>query len=929
MCEISDFLKKKSRKDGDSRPVTHTVYEGELPYGSYNLSNEDIITLYKMINDSLKKGNKISMTERFNEISPLMIDLDFKYKEEYTDRQYTEEFIKETYEFICDKIISLFSLDDINQLQMWIMEKDNIVKAPQNGYESKDGIHLIFPDIISDINNYKKLIDAVIEDKDSYIEIMVNTCNIMPSNNIDEIFDKSLYRPGNWFIYGCGKIKEDYTYKLTNIYKLTEENVIKVLPIDIYIQNPLEIMKKNSVQLNTTKNVEYIGPEILKKKTTNNNVNMTNNSDPYEIENIENYNKLKKEEIYFIKNLIHILSVDRASDHRQWIEAGYCLHSISPKLQNIWIEFSKKCIEKFDRIACNKQWDYMDRTSKPKFTIGSLKYWARKDNPEKYEIILRDSLETQIIKSVRKEKACGTHSDVANVIYKYYNDVFVCAGLKDNNWYYFDQNNGKWRITEQGHMLRKRLSDDMIEVYEHYAGKFKALRGDDSESDDYEKYEKYNKNCYAVILKLKDSNYKDKIMKECKEKFYDDKFMEKLNSNLQLLGLDNCVVDLRYETINKSGVKSNNIIFREGRPDDYISLSVGYNLPIKKKLLPLTLDEVKEIIPDNMENFDILNRDLNDFINKILPYESENDYTFRFLSSCLSGEVREEKFYFWTGSGSNGKSKVIELIEHTLGDYSKLMDVSYITNKRGNSAAASPELERIRYARFVWMSEPDKEDQIFIGKLKQITGGDKMSSRGLFKEASDFKPQFKIILMCNDLPKLANVDGGVIRRIEVVDFPSKFVDNPRPAPNNPHQYKMDLQLGTKLKQWNFLFFIKLVDYYSLYDKEGTKAPESVTKATQIYLIDNDIIQKWFCEDLIESSEVVPFNNLYDSFIIWCENEGINHKKYSKGDIKKELEKTQMKTKYSCVYGEKTKDEAPNGTKSYPKFNFCPIEDLED
>ena len=37
------------------------------------------------------------------------------------------------------------------------------------------------------------------------------------------------------------------------------------------------------------------------------------------------------------------------------------------------------------------------------------------------------------------------------------------------------------------------------------------------------------------------------------------------------------------------------------------------------------------------------------------------NYVLRFLSSCLSGEVREEKFYFWTGSGGNGKSKLIEL----------------------------------------------------------------------------------------------------------------------------------------------------------------------------------------------------------------------------------------------------------------------------
>ena len=67
----------------------------------------------------------------------------------------------------------------------------------------------------------------------------------------------------------------------------------------------------------------------------------------------------------------------------------------------------------------------------------------------------------------------------------------------------------------------------------------------------------------------------------------------------------------------------------------------------------------------------------------------------RFLSSCLSGEVREEKFYFWTGSGGNGKSKLVDMIELALGDYSRSMDVGYLTTKKGSSSSASPELESI------------------------------------------------------------------------------------------------------------------------------------------------------------------------------------------------------------------------------------------
>ena len=97
----------------------------------------------------------------------------------------------------------------------------------------------------------------------------------------------------------------------------------------------------------------------------------------------------------------------------------------------------------------------------------------------------------------------------------------------------------------------------------------------------------------------------------------------------------------------------------------------------------------------------------------------------------------------WTGSGGNGKSMLIKLMNYALGDYAKTMDVSYITKERGGSSAASPEIELIKFARFVPMSEPEKQDSIYAGKLKHITGGDTMTSRGLFKETSEFNHNLK------------------------------------------------------------------------------------------------------------------------------------------------------------------------------------------
>ena len=51
---------------------------------------------------------------------------------------------------------------------------------------------------------------------------------------------------------------------------------------------------------------------------------------------------------------------------------------------------------------------------------------------------------------------------------------------------------------------------------------------------------------------------------------------------------------------------------------------------------------------------------MNDFIDKIIPIPEVKEYGLTFLAKCLSGENRDEGFYIWTGTGGNGKSKIIE-----------------------------------------------------------------------------------------------------------------------------------------------------------------------------------------------------------------------------------------------------------------------------
>ena len=109
------------------------------------------------------------------------------------------------------------------------------------------------------------------------------------------------------------------------------------------------------------------------------------------------------------------------------------------------------------------------------------------------------------------------------------------------------------------------------------------------------------------------------------------------------------------------------------------------------------------------------------------------------LSTHLQGLNEEEKFRFWTGTGGNGKSKLEELFINSFGDYTVKFNISLLTQKRAASNSANPEIMRSKGKRFAYLEESNENDKINIGLLKEFTGGDKITARGLYAEPIDFK----------------------------------------------------------------------------------------------------------------------------------------------------------------------------------------------
>ena len=245
---------------------------------------------------------------------------------------------------------------------------------------------------------------------------------------------------------------------------------------------------------------------------------------------------------------------------------------------------------------------------------------------------------------------------------------------------------------------------------------------------------------------------------------------------------------------------------------------------------------------------------------------------------------------FTVTHNSNGKSKILELFVHSLGMYSIKFPITMLTGKRAASNACTPEIVQSKGKRFGYFEEPSENERINAGLLKEFTGGDKIKARGLHKDPIEFKPQFKLALLCNEMPEAPPNDTGYWRRMEVIEFKSRFCENPKES----HEFPIDKYLSEKMKNWKELFMGLLLDvYYEKYKKEGIKVPQEIIKYTLEYQKQCDLYSDFIMinlEDTKNNSQFIEINHLYDEFKLWYEDTFSNHKYPSKLEFKKYLKK---------------------------------------
>ena len=474
-------------------------------------------------------------------------------------------------------------------------------------------------------------------------------------------------------------------------------------------------------------------------------------------------------------------------------------------------------------------------------TIGTLKYFAKIDSPDRYSELMTEFMKPHLTKSLELN---GSHNDIAQALYQKYDSDYVCSSIQFKTWFHFEDH--IWQKLEEGITLRQKLSDEVVQVYLEMKAvldkDFYKLSKQDNSKELVEKTQSKIKLVMSMIQKLKNAMFKNNVMRECMEVFYSGNFMKKLDANQYLIAFQNGVYDLHTHE------------FRDGRPSDFISLKmpINYNPNFSTK-------------HPNVQA-------VNDFFVKIFPDTTLRKYFLNLSSEIFIGGNQSKIFQIWTGEGDNGKSITQILFEKMLGPYSIKLPTSLITGKRTQSSSACPELVRAgNGVRMATLQEPDQRDTINIGILKELSGNDTFFARGLYKEGQEITPMFKLILICNEPPKLPYNDRATWNRIRVIPFESTFTDE---APEtweeqlSQKKFPKDKDFADKIPHmveafaWLLLHTLK-------YRKKVLQEPQKVLMATNKYRNKNDIYKQFIDECIrVQEDSTVDLTNLYSGFKYW-------------------------------------------------------------
>ena len=606
------------------------------------------------------------------------------------------------------------------------------------------------------------------------------------------ILDLSVYNEGNRKMRMLGQSKpcQDRPYKI--VMGSLEDTLITYIPKDCKIlPEPQSILKLAEVL-----------EEKEKEDTTDpkdESIAYTEYADPTE-------DDLKTKDL--IGDVLDAIGKHRWDYYPDWLRIGFVMLNEGFSVED-FTELSSKSkhfVKETSPAWIKTKWKMFRKSN---MTQSLLWKWLSEDNMTAYLDLSKRRMDFwNLIRN-------ASHAETARFFYNLRADAYLYN--QSLGWFQL-QGNNIWRLYE------KHPSSMIADIHQTFQriGKEHQSQIDMTEvNEDKIKLSRTKlKGIGGFFAKVGNKSFCDGVIAFVQNYYTEDDLHKKMDEQRHLFAFNDAVYDLdKHEA-------------RPVAPDDYVCLNTGYAYPRKR--------------------FPVARKELIDTLRSVFERDGETapdelgaltSYVLKTLALCLHGRKKYEKFFVWTGSGGNGKGMIAEIVKRVLGDYFHTIPHQVLTKSQDKKDATCPPLAKAKGKRCVMASEPEANDRLQVGVIKEWTGGDEVSARDLYRSTVTFVPQSVLYLQTNVIPRLNRPDGGIERRMEIVEFPNKFVE----TPTEPNHKKINIDLKDKIiksPEWRDEMWWLLIEAYRLLETDGLKIPDCVLEKSKDYMSSQNPIKEW-------------------------------------------------------------------------------------
>lgn len=842
-------------------------------------------------------GLRVGIAECPKNSMPLLIDFDWRFEGVGQNRIYRLKHIRNLVKCIRATVRKLYEDVTEKTLMCLVLEKGRQMRpVPDKEGVFKDGWHLHFPychiNKLQQKTEVRQEVLRLLHEKkclSDLTDISLNTLENAYDAEIPNVY---------WLMYGSCKETDTATWQITHCIDSSGktcflENVFE----NFSVEKLPQLMSVTRDDVPTLQLKEEFVKKIL----------------PIDIR--PKVQQLTKDQIKAVKaDLVHVrmflecIRTETWDNYHDWIEIGFCLYTISQgneKGLQLWKDFSALS-EKYAEEVCDKAWDkmYVGNSS-----IGTIKWYARRDNEKKYLKVLNET-RGGIYNCIKSQNSY----DIGKFIFDRYSERFKCVDMKGNLWYEFKQSDHRWSKSDSAVGLESLLPTEICAIFEHEikelnesanmdgGDKLRALnkkikqkqshldecspsdedfdttraalerlkREKESLVSNSEERDAQKKVLTGVINQLKNYNKRAQIMRELRVLFYDAEFFQKLDTNVNLFCFKNGIYDL------------DKMHFRDGRPSDYISLCCSHNY-----------EAITEEDPRVVK--------LRQHFRMTFPNENNRCFFIRWAARCLKGGNFDKLFVVWIGMGDNAKSITSELLEVSFGvgptGYMFKFPTGTLIGGHAKGSGTMSDLARMHGKRIGGFQEPPQGAHINVGLLKELTGGDTMYTRDVFEKGRETRPDMKLFLQCNHAPKAPSYDKAYYNRLRLINFESTFTyDAPKDEDEQFRQkrFPRDDSFKSYLPWLAPALLWLLIEEYKSCKNKALIAPQEVMAATLNYRRNNDAIMQFVDMNLIEDKEnkelknSASINTIYPMYKSWFKENFPGSNVQDKSDVLEDL-----------------------------------------